>query len=179
MKLIFVIVLLIVAVVAFIAIKRKQLEKNQNTEAKFYGKQVLTEPEQVLYHRLRESVPELIVLAQVQISQIVGIKKGQGWQYWFNKISRKSADFVVCLKDFSIVTVVELDDSTHNRQDRQKADQDKDFALAKAGYSVLRIKVGNIPATDDLRTMIIEAGKQAKSLLTERDDLKQTGGTTN
>ncbi|MDD4929829.1 MAG: DUF2726 domain-containing protein [Gallionella sp.] len=54
-------------------------------------------------------------------------------------------DFVVCNKDFSIVAVIELDDATHQRQDRQAADAKKDKALASAGVRIIRWQVMSIP----------------------------------
>ncbi len=42
----------------------------------FYAKKPLSEPEQVLYYRLVEAMPECMVLAQVQLSRILGVKKG-------------------------------------------------------------------------------------------------------
>jgi hypothetical protein len=38
----------------------------------FYLKRVLTQPEQVLYHRLVKALPNHIVLAQVQVSRVLG-----------------------------------------------------------------------------------------------------------
>src|SRR5262245_27505507 len=42
----------------------------------FYAKRPLTQVEQVLYHRLVKSLPEHIVLAQVQVSRVLGVKRG-------------------------------------------------------------------------------------------------------
>ena len=117
----------------------------------FSSKKPLTPVEQMLYHRLIEALPECVVLAQVQISQLVIIEKGMLWQTWFNKISRKSADYVICLKDFTVVCVIELDDSTHERKDRKKADTDKDTALTGAGYKIIRWQAKNLPDIETIR----------------------------
>jgi hypothetical protein len=42
----------------------------------FYVKRLLSQPEQVLYHRLVKALPNHIVLAQVQLSRVIGVKKG-------------------------------------------------------------------------------------------------------
>ncbi|MFZ2629366.1 MAG: DUF2726 domain-containing protein [Rugosibacter sp.] len=48
---------------------------------------------------------------------MLGIKKGNNYQAWLNRINRMSADFVVCNKDSSIVAVIELDDATHRKRE--------------------------------------------------------------
>ena len=102
-------------------------------------------PEQVLYFRLVKALPDHIVLGQVQLSRLVGVKKGNNAQAWLNRINRMSADFVVCKKDSSIVAVIELDDATHSGEKREQADAKKDRALAAADIKVNRWQVKAIP----------------------------------
>jgi len=52
----------------------------------------------VLYFRLVRALPESVVLAQVQLSRFLGVKKGSDYQSWLNRINQMSADFVVCAK---------------------------------------------------------------------------------
>jgi hypothetical protein len=85
----------------------------------FYAKKPLSQPEQILYFRLVQALPDHIFLAQVQLSRLLGVKKGSNYQAWSNRINRMSADFVVCNKDSSIVAVIELNDATHESEDRQ------------------------------------------------------------
>ncbi|NOT67106.1 MAG: DUF2726 domain-containing protein [Methylophilaceae bacterium] len=66
-------------------------------------------------------MPECIILAQVQLSQVFGVKKGFNFHEWNNRIHRMSLDFLVCLKDSTIVAAVELDDKTHERVSRKQA----------------------------------------------------------
>jgi len=111
----------------------------------FYAKKPLSQPEQVLYFGLAQALPEHIILAQVQLSQLLGVKKGNNYQAWSNRINRMSADFVVCKKDSSIVAVIELDDATHKKEDRQAADAKKDKAFASAGIRIVRWQAKSIP----------------------------------
>lgn len=106
--------------------------------------------EQKLYWRLVQALPDHPVLAQVQLSRMMAVKRVPKAQAWRNKIDRKSADFVVCNKDFSVAAVIELDDSSHDRSDRRKADADKDAALSAAGIRVIR---WNVKAMPDLQTI--------------------------
>jgi very-short-patch-repair endonuclease len=136
-----------VAVIAaiLIALKAKAKGDAGNEVWPFYAKKLLSPPEQVLYFRLVQALPEHIILAQVQLSRVLGVKKGHNHQAWNNRINRMSADFVVCNKDSSIVTVIELDDATHQRKDRQAADTKKDKALGSAGIRVVRWQAKTLP----------------------------------
>lgn len=150
------IVLLVFAVVV-VALLTKAKSKNRNADDvwPFYAKKPLSQPEQVLYFRLVQALPEHIILAQVQLSRLLGVKKGNNYQAWFNRINRMSADFVVCNKDASIVAVIELDDATHQRDDRMYADAKKDRALSSADIRVLRWQVKSIPDIAAIQSALI------------------------
>ncbi|TBR14986.1 DUF2726 domain-containing protein [Rugosibacter aromaticivorans] len=64
---------------------------------------------------------------------------------------QKELDYLVCLKDFTIVAVIELDDSSHAREDRQKSDADKDIALLGAGYKIIRWSAQSLPDIEMIR----------------------------
>lgn len=125
--------------------QEKDLWKSNSGSWPFYAKKALSQPEQILYFRLCKALPENIILAQVQLSRILGVKKGSNYQSWYNRINRMSTDFVVCNKDSSIKAVIELDDSSHQTKDRQAADNKKDKALKSAGIRIIRYSVNNIP----------------------------------
>lgn len=139
----------------FLAIKRKQESESTPDDgppASFYKKSPLTEIEQILYYRLVSALPDYVVLAQVQVSRIVGMK--QFSQGWFNKISRKSVDFLICQKNFSILAAIELDDSSHDTEERQAKDADKDAALKGAGIRMIRCRASDLPTTDAIQKMM-------------------------
>jgi hypothetical protein len=112
----------------------------------------LSEPEQTLYWRLREAVPECVVLSQVTFSRFMtpDVRGRAQRRALFNRISSKSADFLVCLKDFTLVAAIELDDRSHSR-DR---DTRRDEILASAGIPVLRFNVKEMPSVERLRTLL-------------------------
>lgn len=139
------IVVVIVVIAVFAVLKAKAQGGAGDEVWPFYAKKPLSQPEQVLYFRLIQALPEHIILAQVQVSRLLGVKKGNNYQAWSNRINRMSADFVVCNKDSSIVAVIELDDATHQREDRQAADAKKDKALASADVRIVRWQAKSIP----------------------------------
>lgn len=142
---------LVIAIAAVLAFALKMEKTSKGGTWPLYAKHVLTKPEQILYFRLVEAMPDCIVLAQVQLSRVLGVKKGHNFRQWLNRIDRKSLDYVVCLKDASVVAAVELDDSTHEREDRKKADQDKEHALASAGVKLIRWQVKKLPDVQTIR----------------------------
>jgi hypothetical protein len=68
------------------------------------------------------------------------------------------ADFVLCRPDLTIVAVIELDDRTHMRADRKRADARKTKALADAGLRLVRIPAGPIPPLGRLKALIEDTG---------------------
>ena len=128
-----------------LVLKKKQRPQADEEAWPFYAKRLMSRPEQVLYHRLADTLPEHVILAQVQLSRVLGVKKGYNFNEWNNRINRMSLDFVVCRKDLSVVAAIELDDKSHAAEPRQKADEKKDKALADANIPIIRWKVENLP----------------------------------
>ena len=118
----------------------------------FMVRKPMSVPEQVLYFRLLEVLPEHIVLAQVQLSRFLGVKRGHPVQAWLNRINRLSVDFLILKKDATVVAAIELDDKTHQRSDRRAADARKDRALADAGVKLVRWNVADMPSLDRIRS---------------------------
>ena len=140
------IVVTILVIVAILFFVMSKLEPRSGGETwPFYAKKPLSAPEQVLFFRISKALPEHIVLAQVGLSRILGVKRGHKFQTWQNRIDRKSADFVVCSKDSTILAVIELDDSTHERPERKHADATKEKALSSAGLRLIRWNVKSLP----------------------------------
>ena len=141
-----VLIFLAIAIAIFLYLKKRGLlEGGGNGAWPFYVKKPLTQPEQVLYHRLVKALPEHIVLAQVQVSRVLGVKKGSNFSEWNNRINRLSYDFVICSKDSTVLVAVELDDKTHESSRRTATDDKKNKATADAGLRIVRWNVKALP----------------------------------
>ena len=146
MKLLVVVLIVFVALGGLLAIlKARASAAVESGPWPFYVKRPLTSPEQVLYHRLLKALPDHIVLAQVQLSRFLGVKKSDGFHRWNNRINRLSVDFLVCGKDATVLAAIELDDSTHARPQRVATDAKKDKALTDAGVRIIRWNVKAMP----------------------------------
>ncbi len=126
----------------------------------FSRKNLLTDTELLFYNLLVDAMPECVVFSQVSLSQILEVRRGvnaSARKAWFNKISQKSIDFVVCLKsDLTIVAAVELDDWTHGRALRVKADQVKTLALSGAGVPFIRWHAERMPDAIAIRAAFVK-----------------------
>jgi Protein of unknown function (DUF2726) len=79
---------------------------------------------------------------QVSLGNLVDVEKGtRPYQTHRNRVDRKSLDFVLCDRStLSPVLAIELDDSSHGREDRRERDAFVDGVLAKAGLPLLHIR---------------------------------------
>lgn len=127
----------------------------------YIQKKPLTETEAIFYAKLVEALPECIVLAQVQLSSFIKLKdearlKKEKKSFSFqNRIAQQSVDYLICKKDFSIISAIELDDLTHDRIKTKKLDVKKSESLDAAGVRLTRFRVENIPDLTLLRNIII------------------------
>lgn len=123
----------------------------------FIRKDLITETEKVLFNRLREALPNYHVLTQVQLSQLVHVKKGHSFKMWWMSISRMSVDFVIIDNDMRTIAAIELDDKSHySDEDRHKADAKKDKVLTAAGIRIIRWRCEIMPEIDQIALALPE-----------------------
>lgn len=82
------------------------------------------------------------VFPQVHLPTLINNKVvGQNWKGAFSHISQKSVDFVLCDKLYiSPKLAIELDDKTHERQDRIDRDGIVERIFKDAGLPLLRLE---------------------------------------
>jgi hypothetical protein len=140
-----------------VVIKKWAARPTDTSAWPFYKKKPLSAVEQTLYHRLVAALPGQIVLAQVQVSRVLGVKKGSNFGHWNNRINRMSYDFVVCAKDSSVLAAIELDDKSHDTAVRAEADQRKDRATEAAGIRLIRWQARSLPDQAAIRAALAQA----------------------
>jgi hypothetical protein len=158
-----VVLLLLFVGVVMSALRKRQAGAGSKTpeSSPVYARRVLSQPEQVLYHRLIRAFPEYVVLAQVALPAFLAVKKGENFQSWYNRFGRLYADFVLCTRDFRVLAVIELDDRSHDSPRRQDADERKAAVLASAGIALHRVNVNPLPNEEDLLELLRPAGTMA------------------
>jgi hypothetical protein len=127
------------------------------------AKKLLTERERSLYQCLLALYPDHKLFIQVALSQLIDVPENHPERQSIrNRFSQLVADFVLCRADLSLVAVIELDDRSHERPDRQDADRRKTKALADAGIRLVRIPKGPLPSDQHLRTLIDAEGRAGR-----------------
>lgn len=109
----------------------------------YRGKTILTDREYEFYTRLRPVADEygLTVLMKVRLADLLEPKprdENPLWMECFNKIKAKHIDFALADRDTNIIALIELDDSTHAREDRTERDIFVNAILENTGYTLLR-----------------------------------------
>lgn len=115
--------------------------------------QFMSAPEQQLYSHLVQALPSQLVFAQVALGQILfatGGDKNENFSK-FGQARQKVVDFLICSKDFKMLSVIELDDSSHSRE----KDSRRDAMLTEAGLKIIRWHVKKMPTTSEIQSALI------------------------
>lgn len=137
-------VILVIAV-ALIILDRiiTPLLKNRKKAYKYAkNPSLLTQNETNFYKALLPIAQKmkLSVCPKVRLADIVTPCKGQNWQAAFNKIQSKHVDFVLCKDQMIPALIIELDDSSHDRPDRQARDAFVDNVFKMVNIPILHTR---------------------------------------
>jgi len=119
----------------------------------------LSPAELSFYHVLRSILsPELVICPKVRLSDILFTRRPHENQAARNRLNQKHVDFLIC--DALTMTprwVIELDDSSHERADRQERDAFVDEAMRVAGLPIIHIKAARSYVPGEVQGMIQKA----------------------
>lgn len=141
-----------------VAVQRKKTGEGAGHQYEKRG--ALMSPGELKFFRALEAAvgDNFRVFSKVRLADIVQpVKTGdkRAWYSAFGVIKSKHADFVVCdpaTTDFRLV--VELDDKSHERNDRAERDQKVDDILAQANIPVLHIPAKAAYSVEDIQRKI-------------------------
>lgn len=124
----------------------KKLQALSNNQAKYAGQytkvSLLTKREQKQYAHLKKIADEkgVLICPKIRLIDLVTPIHGvKNYQTLKNKVMSKHVDFVVCTQDMRVLGIIELDDSTHLRQDRIERDEFVDVVLISVGYRIKHV----------------------------------------
>lgn len=138
-----------VAIVVIGVIVIEALKSSKKAEVKKWSYQykrksfLMSRAEHECYDALMlASGKDYYIFPQVHLPTIVDSKVvGQNWRGAFKHINEKSVDFVLCDKAYiAPKLVIELDDSSHDRVDRQGRDKEVERILEGANLPLLRLE---------------------------------------
>ena len=132
-------------VFAAILIAYKQLDQkktvNINFREAYRPKELLTRRELQEYYKLKQYADERgwLICPKVRLYDLIEPKNSKN-QTLVNKIQSKHVDFVLSDRNMNVIGVLELDDSTHDRPDRQQRDSFVRDALEGAGITMIQTR---------------------------------------
>lgn len=130
------------------------------TYSYFKKEEIMTPPELKCFKSLQQATHDkYYIFPQVHFSAFLENKiVGQNWRGSFSHINGKSVDFMLCTKDaLSPVLAIELDDKSHEREDRQRRDYEEERIFKVAKMPLLRLKNEDLDSIDSLAEKIKKA----------------------
>lgn len=139
------------------ASKSARETKDENEELKIEGayqkRWFFSYNEKEAYNKLKTIAEELgyTVFAKVRILDLLEPVKGnQKYSTYLNKIKSKHVDFVLCDKKLVARYIIELDDSSHNSNERKERDDFVDKVVESVGYKIIHVKA----ITNDIKSQL-------------------------
>lgn len=150
----------IVAFVFFLRYLEHLLIKRKNTLAYRKRGYLMTKAELEFFHVLESIVKnQYYIVPQLPISKIVlTVARGKDYYTYLNKIDRKTVDFVLFDKQsFSPIMVIELDDSSHDNENRRIRDDFVDNVMKNVGLKIIHVKTAAIYNPEGLSDLILNS----------------------
>lgn len=121
---------------------------------------LFSKAEKSFYLVLRDCVPDGYVLfAKVRLADVLSVASGTtSRQSHVNRIDRKHVDFLLCDQQWLEPRLaIELDDRSHERQERRERDSFLEQASAAAGLKLLRVPARGAYDQRELRAALADA----------------------
>ena len=150
----YIIIILIIVIIVLFALSKKngniekdeeekeiRKEKNDNFYP-YHSKMLLTKNEYYFFKKLKDITDEknLQILAKIRLADLVEVNQGtKDWNKYFNRIKSKHIDFAIA-DNMKIIALIELDDSSHEKDNRVKRDDFVNNVLSTSGYTIIRTK---------------------------------------
>jgi len=134
-------------------------------EMPYERKKIMSDNERRLFEILKSIYSgQFDIFPQVHIDSLVQVRRGARFMFWWNKINRKSVDFVFCEKDgLRTALVVELDDKTHLMPDRVERDAFVNDVMEAAIISIVHLHSADLHDQELIRRQI-DAGLAPKPI---------------
>lgn len=149
------IILIVIIIYLVLKQKKREPENNRQEENKDQGidirnaygpKWLFTQNEKQAYYKLKEIAAKhnLVVFAKVRLLDLVTPNRTNP-KYKTNlyRIQAKHVDFVLTKENLVAKYIIELDDGSHDTEDRQERDRFVDLVLTTSGYKVLHTRAIN------------------------------------
>ncbi len=146
-------------------IKKKNRYKTEKIYQYTKKKYLLSKPESDFFKTLDRILDnQYYIFPQIHLDSILDNKViGQDWKGALSHIQRKSIDYVICDKIYlSPLLAIELDDSSHSRNDRRYRDNLIERLFQEANMPLLRIQSTDVKNTEKIRNDIYQIIEKRK-----------------
>ena len=154
------VMLVVVLVIKFITKNFSRKEEKRKPLYNYKRKDFLiSRPEYEFFNILFKILEnQYHIFTQVHLPTILDHKiTGQNWKGAFSHINGKSVDFVICDKsDIKPLLAIELDDKSHEREDRIERDSEVERMLKEAGMPLLRFENNGSFNKEEIKRSILE-----------------------
>lgn len=143
MKYTIIIIVIIIAIVILEELTKKSKPQNNTCNFNAYKlrNSIVTDREMKLYKQLQKELPaKYIICPKVGVKDFVQITEKKDYMKHFGHISQKHIDYLICEKEnLKPVLGIELDDRSHQRENRKKRDEFVNTLYENIGLRILRI----------------------------------------
>ena len=155
------IIFAVLIVLAAIAIKIWEFSGKRNKSIYTYRRKdfLMSRAEHELFDILVDVVGnQYYVFPQIHLPNILDNKiVGQNWRGSFRHIDEKSVDFVICDKAYiKPLLAIELDDRTHEQNDRKGRDKEVERILGEANMPLLRFENNRHFDKEEIKRLVFE-----------------------
>lgn len=134
---------ILVAIGALFKFLNSKIKPKTNYREAYQARPLLTKREHQEYLKLRQyaAARGWLICPKVRLWDLIEPRKGSSNKKELeNKIRSKHVDFVLVDPELNVIGVLELDDSTHDREDRKSRDSFVRDALEGAGITMIQTR---------------------------------------
>lgn len=123
---------------------KKTITSKDDYNNAYYGVNSLLSKAEFSFYKILYNIClelDVTLFTKVRVADIIKVGKIENRQTYFNKIKSKHVDFVLCnTQTLKPIVCIELDDKSHNNNDRNNRDKFMDEIIGIAGFKSLHIK---------------------------------------
>ncbi len=128
---------------------------------------LLNDAEQILYCRLCEAMPNMLIFAQVGVAQLAQLR-GRQEAKRLSRMAGRGVDFIVCDSEFAIIAAIELAWPTDSTGENSP-EEEKRHALQSLGIPLIVYRPNQLPDAETLSREIASAIVRRNRLEAERN----------
>src|SRR5664279_3526495 len=160
MSKVYLLLVLVAAVIAVLAVLKLKTAGGAKRGVYYLRKTLFTTAERSFLGVLERAVPPgVTVFGKVRLGDIFGVQSGldaSSRQSARNRIDRKHVDFLlVRIDDLAPLAGIELDDKSHEEEERQQRDAFVDEVFSGAGLPLLHVPAQQTYDPTDLKARVV------------------------